>query len=93
MASDAPLHALGMTQEQMAAYLEELLLEEAQEAAEARGTSAETELDSPGFAAARSATSYAVRLIAANNAFLARQLLDLGVLQMPASGEPAVGDD
>lgn len=80
-APDHQLHALGMTAEQMAAYLEEMLIEEAEEAAEARGTTAEKELDSPGFASVRSANSYAVSLIAANNAFLARQLLDLGVLE------------
>ena len=79
------LHGLGMAGDQLAAYLDEMLLEEAQEAAEERGTTAERELDSPGFAAARSASSYAIRLITANNAFVARQLLDLGVLA-PGAG-------
>jgi hypothetical protein len=83
------LEGLGMTEEQLAAYLDEMLLEEAEEAATERGTSVEKELDSPGFAAVRSASSYAVRLITANNAFLARQLLDMGVLETPADSERA----
>ncbi len=85
MATDASrLGGLGMTEDQLAAYLDEMLLEEAEEAAVERGTSAEQELDSPGFASVRSSCSYAVRLITANNAFLARQLLDMGVLDVPA---------
>jgi len=81
---------LGMAEDQLAAYLDEMLLEEAQEAAGERGTSADEELHSPGFASARSASSYAIRLITANNAFLARQLLDMGVL---APGARSDGDE
>ncbi len=88
---DRPLQTLGMTEEQMAAYLEELLREEAEEAAAERGTSPAEELGSPGFAAVRATSSYTVSLIAANNAFLARQLLDLGLLNPSSavSEEPA----
>ncbi len=83
-------NGLGMAEDQLAAYLDEMLLEEAREAASKRGTTAERELDSPGFASARSASSYAIRLITANNAFLARQLLDMGVL--PPGGRPESED-
>ncbi|HEV2109621.1 MAG TPA: hypothetical protein VGR16_15280 [Thermomicrobiales bacterium] len=83
MVTDAShLGSLGMTEDQLAAYLDEMLLEEAEEAAAQRGTSAEQELNSPGFASVRSSCSYAVRLITANNVFLARQLLDMGVLDV-----------
>ena len=51
---------IGMTAEEMHAYLEVLLAEEAAEAAAARGTTVEEELDSAGFAAARAASSYAI---------------------------------
>ena len=71
---------LGMTADEMLTYLEELLREEAEEAAARGGTTPEEELASPGFAAVRAASSYAIHLIAANNAFIARQLLDLGVI-------------
>jgi hypothetical protein len=70
---------IGMTQEEMLAYLEALLREEAAEAAAARGTTVEEELDSVGFAAARAASSYAIKLLDANNAYIARYLLDRGV--------------
>ena len=70
---------IGMTAEEMHAYLEALLQAEAAEAAAARGTTVEEELDSVGFAAARAATSYAIKLIDANNAYIARYLLDRGV--------------
>ena len=71
---------IGMTAEEMHAYLEALLAEEAAEAAAARGTSVEEELESAGFAAARAASSYAIKLLDANNAYIARYLLDRGVL-------------
>lgn len=71
---------LGMTEEEMLALLGELLQENAEEAAAAKGTSVEDELGSMGFAAARAAMSYAVHLIAANNAYFTRHLLDLGAL-------------
>ena len=83
---------LGMTPEEMLAYLEELLAEEAAEAAGRKGTTPAQELASPGFAAARAASSYTIHLIAANNAFLARHLLDLGVLPKGAAADqPAPG--
>jgi hypothetical protein len=69
-----------MTAEEMAAYLEALVQEEAAEAAAARGTTVEEELDSVGFAAVRAAGSYTVKLIDANNAYIARFLLDRGIL-------------
>ena len=82
-----PLETLGMTQEELLAYLDELLKEEAAEAAERNGTTPAQELASPGFAAARAASSYTIHLIAANNAFIARHLLDLGVLPRPQGDE------
>ncbi len=75
---------IGMTAEEMHAYLEALLQEEAAEAARVRGTTVDEELDSAGFAAARAASSYAIKLLDANNAYIARYLLDRGVL---AGGE------
>ena len=84
-----PLETLGMTAADLGAYLEDLLREEAAEAAEASGRTPAEELASPGFASARAASSYAVKLIAANNAFLTRHLLDLGVL--PRGGEEPKG--
>lgn len=71
---------LGMSQNELFAFLDELLQEEASEAAAASGRSVEQELASTGFAAARAASTYAVHLIAANNAFLSRHLIDLGLL-------------
>lgn len=71
---------IGMTAEELMAYLEALLDEEAAEAAAQRGTGVQEELDSVGFAAARAAASYAVKLIDANNAYIARYLLDRGIL-------------
>jgi len=70
---------IGMTAEEMQAYIEALLQEEAAEAAAERGTTVEEELDSIGFAAARAASSYAIKLLDANNAYIARYLLDRGV--------------
>jgi len=82
--SDAPATSiLGMSEPELYGYLKDLLHEEAREAADQNGTSLDDELDSPGFAAAEAASTYAIRLILANNAFLTRQLLDLGVLQAP----------
>src|SRR5215213_5144637 len=78
-AATGPRDTIGMTAEEMHAYLEVLLAEEAAEAAEARGTSVEEELESAGFAAARAASSYAIKLLDANNAYIARYLLDRGV--------------
>ncbi len=72
---------IGLTAEEMMAYLEEVLAAEAAEAAEQRGTNVQEELASPGFASARAASTYAIKLIEANNAFIARYLLDQGILQ------------
>lgn len=85
MEHPVPRDTLGMTAEELLAYLDELLHEEAAEAAEQNGTTTAQELASPGFASARAASSYAIHLIAANNAYIARHLLDLGVL--PGAGE------
>lgn len=71
---------IGMTAEEMHAYIDALLHEEAAEAATTLGTTVEEELDSAGFAAARAASSYAIKLLDANNAYIARFLLDHGVL-------------
>jgi hypothetical protein len=76
---------LGMTQDELLTYFEELLVLEAQEAAAAKKSSVEEELASPGFAAVRASASYIIQLIDANNAFIARSLLDRGVL----TSEPA----
>jgi hypothetical protein len=80
-ATREPRDTIGMTAEEMLTYLEALLQEEAAEAAAARGTTVAEELESPGFAAARAAGSYAVKLLDANNAYIARYLLDRGLLQ------------
>lgn len=71
---------LGMTQDELFAYFEELLVQEAQESAERNKTTVEEELSEPGFAAVRASASYFVQLISANNAFIARYLLDHGIL-------------
>jgi len=80
------LDTLGMTEAELFAYLEEILREEATEAAEAGDTTPAEELASPGFMAARAASTYAISLILANNAYLARHLLDLGVLPGAGTG-------
>jgi hypothetical protein len=82
--ASGPRDTIGMTAAEMLAYLDALLQEEAAEAAAARGTTAEEELDSPGFAAARAAASYTIKLIDANNSYIARYLLDRNLL--PGSG-------
>jgi len=78
---------LGMSESELYAYLSDLLHGEATEEAERAGTDVTTELSSPGFAAAEAASTYAIKLVLANNAFLTRQLLDLGVLQAPDAVE------
>jgi hypothetical protein len=80
-----PRDTIGMTASELLAYLEALLQEEAEEAATVRGTTAKEELASPGFAAARASASYAIKLIDANNAYVARYLLDHGLIT--GSGE------
>ena len=71
---------LGMSEPELYGYLNDLLHEEAAEAAAESGKTVEEELDSTGFAAAAAASTYAIKLILANNAYVTRQLLDLGVL-------------
>jgi hypothetical protein len=71
---------LGMSEAELYQYLEEVLREEAAEAAGASGKTVEEELDSRGFQAVAAASTYAIKLINANNAFITRQLLDRGVL-------------
>jgi hypothetical protein len=83
-----PLETLGMGEEAMRLYVEELLREHAQQIATENGITPDEELENPGYAAVRAAMFYAVQLVHANNAYLTRHLLDLGVLGPPA-GEPA----
>lgn len=71
---------LGMSEADLYELLNEILHEEAAEAAAESGKSVEEELDTTGFASAAAANTYAIKLIMANNAFLTRQLLDRGVL-------------
>ena len=78
---------LGMSEPELYAYLSDLLHEEAVEAAENAGTNVAEELASPGFAAAQASSTYAIKLVLANNAYLTRQLLDLGVLRAADDGE------
>ncbi|MBA2470417.1 MAG: hypothetical protein H0V37_13515 [Chloroflexia bacterium] len=80
MEQHVPDGILGMTEPELYGYLNDLLHEEAQEAADESGKTVEEELQTAGFAAAGAASTYAIKLIMANNAFLTRQLLDLGVL-------------
>lgn len=81
---------LGMTEGELYGYLNDLLHEEAAEAAEQTGKTVEEELDSAGFAAAGAASTYAIKLILANNAFLTRQLLDAGLLTMEGNERDAI---
>jgi uncharacterized protein (DUF4213/DUF364 family) len=75
-----PRETIGMTADEMQAYVEALIQEEAAEAAAERGTSVDEELDSIGFAAVRAASSYAIKLLDANNAYIARYLIDHGII-------------
>lgn len=72
---------LGMEEPELYAYLNDLLHEEAAEAATEHKTTVEKELASPGFAAAQAASTYAIKLILANNVYITRQLLDLGLMK------------
>ena len=83
---------LGMTEEELQDYFEELLRAHAEQVAAEAGTTPAEEMASPGFAAARAAMSYGIRLIAANNAYLTRHLLDLGALPV-ASAPDRPGSD
>jgi hypothetical protein len=78
--------ALGMTEGELYQYLEELLREEAGEAAAQSGKSVDEELESRGFQAVGAAATYAIKLIDANNAFITRQLLDAGLLSPDGEG-------
>lgn len=73
-------NTLGMAEDDLYRYLDELLQEEAAEAAAESGKTIEEELSTAGFHAAAAASTYAIKLIDANNAFITRQLLDAGVL-------------
>lgn len=89
-AGGGPRETLGMTEEELFAYFDELVHEQATEVAEEERTPLPQVLASPGFAATRASMSYAVQLIAANNAYLTRHLLDLGLLPHgPGGGTPA----
>jgi hypothetical protein len=91
MESADPRDTLGMTQDELFTYFEELLVQEAAESAEQNKTSVEDELASPGFASVRASASYFIQLITANNAFIARALLDRGVLPSDeVADQPAV---
>lgn len=85
--TDEPFEMLGMNEEELYGYLKDLLHEEAGEAASASGKSVEQELDSPGFASVEASSTYAIKLVLANNAFITRQLLDLGILSAPTSND------
>ncbi len=94
MGEAAPRETLGMTEEELRAYFEELLRAKAEEVAAEESRTPAQVMASTAFAATRAATSYAIELIAANNAYLSRHLLDLGVLTPPAApqGDPAEDD-
>lgn len=77
--NEEPRDTIGMTAAEMHAYLDSLLQAEAAEAAAARGTTVEEELESIGFEAVKAASSYTIKLLEANNAYIARFLLDRGV--------------
>lgn len=77
---DTMIGMLGMQEEQLYALLEEILHDEAAEAAAESGKSVDEELKTREFGAVAAANTYAIKLIMANNAFLTRQLLDRGVL-------------
>jgi hypothetical protein len=78
---------LGMSESELYMYLNEVLHEEAAEAAAESGKTVEEELDTRKFQAVAAASTYAVKLIVANNAFITRQLLDRNVL--PVGDEEA----
>jgi hypothetical protein len=78
-----PLETLGMSEEAMLAYAEELVRERAQQTAAESGTTLDEELETPAYAAIRASMVYAVQLVHANNAYLTRHLLDLGVIPSP----------
>lgn len=71
---------LGMQEDDLYAFLNEILNDEAAEAAAESGKTVEEELDSREFNAVAASNTYAIKLIMANNAYLTRQLIDRGVL-------------
>lgn len=71
---------LGMSEEDLYAFLNEILHDEAAEAAAESGKTVEEELDTREFTAVAASNTYAIKLIMANNAYLTRQLIDHGVL-------------
>lgn len=83
MEYDESTDPLGMSEDEMYAYLQEVLREEAAEAAAESGKSVDEELDSPGFASVAAAGTYAIKLIQANNAYITRQLIDRGLIPTP----------
>lgn len=93
MGNSAPRDTLGMTLDELVTYFDELLVAEAEEAATANKTSVDEELASAGFASVRASVSYVIQLISANNAFIARSLLDRGALpdQPAADSAPETG--
>ena len=80
-AEGQPLEMLGMAEESMLAYAESLIEDQARISAEERGVSLEEELDSVGYAAARSAMSYVLNVLVAKHAYITNHLLELGVIQ------------
>jgi hypothetical protein len=78
---------LGMSESELYQYLNEVLREEAAQAAAESGRTVDEELDTRAFQAVAAASTYAIRLINANNAFITRQLLDRGVLPIPGDQE------
>lgn len=84
-AEGQPLEMLGMAEESMYAYAETLIDEHAKASAAERGVSLEEELEFPIYAANRAAVAYAIKIMVANNAYLTKHLLDLGVIQ-PGAG-------
>lgn len=80
-----PLEMLGMAEESMFAYAESMIEEQAAATAAQRGVTLAEELESPGYAAARASIAYVVKVMVANNAYLTKHLLDLGVIN-PGAG-------
>lgn len=90
---DEPRETLGMTEEELADYFDELLQEQAAVVAEEENRTSAQVMASTAFAATRASMSYAVQLIAANNAYLTRHLLDLGLLPERAGATTAPATD
>jgi predicted homoserine dehydrogenase-like protein len=80
-----PLEMLGMAEETMVAYSEALLEEQARALAETAGISYEDAFESAEITSMRAALVFASKLIVANNAYLTRHLLELGVIE-PGAG-------